>query len=439
LETLAIPLAVALGAIAILIGFYIGSRTKSAGPTTIHPLETSHAIENSFNAANNIANASNGDIDDLAVFTISRVFERSGNLEPLQVPSETKDSLGRLLQCAPRAVVATAETGLAIANTFVIAFQPKTMLRLATGTLEMMAAKRGGLRAIARGSGIVEHGRLFSVASIPVSCAVWQVLAIITAQKFLSDINQRLKSIETKLERIEKWLQHDRYGALKANLAYVEDILNVFLSGQLQPSDIPTFRVELENIERECSRFTYASQADSEVPISEAAGVQLSTFWTSPSLDKPLELIEYFNTTARFQLMAIHVRLAAIRVADALGSDEQMASQRTKRIREQLGAFDKLATTFSKSIDERISSARVKIDLSGKTDQTRETLQQSLQASLQEAREYKEQLLKEVGDIDTQLERGQLRVCLTVDLNEDGSVKQISRMLGEDAIAGTST
>jgi hypothetical protein len=58
-----------------------------------------------------------------------------------------------------------------------------------------------------------------------------------------------------------------------------------------------------------------------------------------PSLDKPLELIEYFNTTARFQLMATHVRLAAIRIGDALGSDEQMALQRTKRIREQLGAF----------------------------------------------------------------------------------------------------
>jgi hypothetical protein len=82
----------------------------------------------------------------------------------------------------------------------------------------------------------------------------------------------------------------------------------------------------------------------------------------------------------------------------------------------------------------------VKIDLSGKTDQTRQTLQQSLQASLQEAREYKEQLLKEVASIDTQLDQGQLGVCLTVDLNEDGSVKEISRMLGEDAKAtGTTT
>lgn len=138
--------------------------------------------------------------------------------------------------------------------------------------------------------------------------------------------------------------------------------------------------------------------------------------------------------------MATHVRLAVIRVGDALGSDGQMALQRTARIREQLQAFDALATKFSKSIEERSSSVKVTVDPFGKTDQTRQTLQQNLLASLQETREYKEQLLKEVAGIDTQLDQGQARVCLTVELSEDGSVKQISRMLSEDAMAaGTST
>lgn len=262
MEALAIPLAIALGTIAILIGFYIGSRSKPVGDTTIDPLETAHAIEKSFSAASDVSNVPSGDIDDLAVLTIRPILDRPGNLLPLQVPSEIKDGLGRLLQHVPRAAVSGAEAGLAFANTYVVTFQPNTMLRLATGALEMMPARGGGLRAIARGSGIVEHGRLFSVTSITMTCAVWQVLAIITAQKFLGDINQRLRSIETKLERIEKWLQHDRYGALKADLAYIEDILSVMLTGQLQPADIPIFRAELESIERECSRFTFASQAD---------------------------------------------------------------------------------------------------------------------------------------------------------------------------------
>jgi hypothetical protein len=230
----------------------------------------------------------------------------------------------------------------------------------------------------------------------------------------------------------------DRYGALKANLAYIEDILNVIRGGHLQQSDVLMFRVELESIERECSRFTYAGQADSELPISNAAGVHLSTFCRAPSLDKPLELIEYFNTTARFQLMATHVRIAAIRVGEVVGCDEEMAAQRTRRIREQLGAFDKLATEFSRSIEGKISSIKVAVDPFGRTGETRQALQQKLHANLAEAREYKEQLLQELSSVDAQLDQGQEWVRLSIDLAEDGSVKQLSRVLGDDATCGKS-
>jgi hypothetical protein len=77
----------------------------------------------------------------------------------------------------------------------------------------------------------------------------------------------------------------------------------------------------------------------------------------------------------------------------------------------------------------------VKLDLRGKTDESQLTLRQSLHASLQEMHEYKEQLLKEVDGIDLQLEQGQSPVRLIVEVNEDGSVTGINRMLAEDATA----
>lgn len=60
---------------------------------------------------------------------------------------------------------------------------------------------------------IVAHGTLVSAAALnpaAAALAVWQVMAMVTAQHYLHDIQQRLARIETGISDIKQWLEaHD--------------------------------------------------------------------------------------------------------------------------------------------------------------------------------------------------------------------------------------
>lgn len=75
---------------------------------------------------------------------------------------------------------------------------------------------------------IVEHGRLVQAGMSPVAgvAIVWQILAIITAQKFLSDINKRLANIESAINEIKGMIDLQEWSKIEGAYKYLAENLN---------------------------------------------------------------------------------------------------------------------------------------------------------------------------------------------------------------------
>jgi hypothetical protein len=119
----------------------------------------------------------------------------------------------------------------AFSGAYELVFSPHVAKGLQDGTLILVKSRAvdGGVRAIARGATdpkFVECGTLVTAGINPalVATFVWQALAIITAQKFLVDIDKRLAHLEREVQAIREWLENERTGKLLGNLECLRSI-----------------------------------------------------------------------------------------------------------------------------------------------------------------------------------------------------------------------
>ncbi len=93
-----------------------------------------------------------------------------------------------------------------------LSFSPEIQNAIQSGSLEWMKASGGGFRAMATDGKIIKsHGTITSINGLKtaqIGLIVWQTMAIITAQKYLADINQKLKDIKDQISSIEKLLKN---------------------------------------------------------------------------------------------------------------------------------------------------------------------------------------------------------------------------------------
>ena len=77
------------------------------------------------------------------------------------------------------------------------------MKKLLSGKLKLMNGPNGGCRTMAvnKSVRIVEHELLLPTnISLNTAATIWHILSIITAQKFLLDIDNKLKIIKNNIE-----------------------------------------------------------------------------------------------------------------------------------------------------------------------------------------------------------------------------------------------
>src|SRR5690606_37432018 len=128
-----------------------------------------------------------------------------------------------------------------------------------------MESLDGGFRAIAvnaKGKEIIQGaGSLHLAEGIKLTAglmAVWQVLAIVTAQAFLMDINKQLVNINKELEVIKNFLEHQQYASLISNFKYIQTLRDLLSSQGFENLEFAVFLNQLEHIERECTQIMVA-------------------------------------------------------------------------------------------------------------------------------------------------------------------------------------
>ena len=137
-------------------------------------------------------------------------------------------------------------------NTYQIVFSASTMAGLQNGQLALMNTVNGGAKAIAtQGGKTFEIGNVVSnpgVNPVALSLIVWQGLAIITAQKYLVDINRKLKNIEKGVNDIKDFLENERLSRIIGKVKYLSEVSEHLNSKELTESDVNTLNIKIEDI-----------------------------------------------------------------------------------------------------------------------------------------------------------------------------------------------
>lgn len=165
-------------------------------------------------------------------------------------------------------------------KTFEMKLDPTAAASLASGDLQLM--KSTAVPGAVRGNLIDADGTIRRQASWKqlakapaAAAAVWQVMAVVTAQKFLADIDRKLGELRRGIDDVTVFLEDERTGKLRGALVYLSNIAASLEQGDVDSCD--AFVVQLEGIEKECLQI--AEHLDRELE-RVAADVQA---WAPPS------------------------------------------------------------------------------------------------------------------------------------------------------------
>lgn len=202
-------------------------------------------------------------------------FYPAGALEGCETRSLDDSVLGRAAASIPQALVGLGMLREAVRGRYIVRFSAATRARLLDGTYDFMRDSVGRVHAIAVDAHtrtIAEHGVIETAGRLaPALAAIWQGLAVITAQKFLSDIDNKLQTIERKLDSIKKWLEDNYYGRLTGRLSYLGDLAARVQAGedsQEVRNTVESYNAKSTEASESLWNLTRTARQDLEVALS---------------------------------------------------------------------------------------------------------------------------------------------------------------------------
>jgi len=273
------------------------------------------------------------------------------NERPVDLPLTPKVR-ENLIDLLPQVPVLAAKGMLAASQTFVIKFSPDVARGIANGTLKVMKATEGGIRATAAAADgkIVGNATLLPAAGVnlaAVSLAVWQLAAIITAQKYLVDINWRLAAIEAGIEAIKEWLDTERKGKLIANLKYLQTLGRDIGNHDVSEAQANVFAGALEALDRECLQMMEQLRRQIDTSVGSFKNQTSPGSLVKDDLFKQLAGIE--SLSCQF-LLALCERYLAHQLMCALSGRRAAILARIGELDEQLEQFKDYVSGFCKGI-----------------------------------------------------------------------------------------
>lgn len=271
---------------------------------------------------------------------------------------EMKSALQSLVAHAPGLAMTV---GMASANNlYLLRFAPEVAQHLAEGSLELMKGNlQGGVRAIAVDAQghIASHGDLFKISGASVATVatgIWQVLAIVTAQKFLSDINKQLARIEKGLGSIKDWLENEHYSRLQSNYHYLVSVHEVLESNTLNLPDVTTFSNQLEHIHRESSQEILFSRQRAALISAEFGRQELSGVGLKDHSREAIALVQDYGQCAQALLLGIGIKGLAAQLRSALPVNKAFSLQRIQEVVRDSGSAKDEIQTFADKARARV-------------------------------------------------------------------------------------
>jgi hypothetical protein len=224
----------------------------------------------------------------------------------------------------------------------------------------VMKANGGGLRAAALdGQGkIIGQGILTpanGARALAATTAVWQIMAMITAQVYLAEINTRLANIERGIDEIRRLLQAEQISKLKAGLSGVREAAAALAQPDLRKAERDRYAGQLDQVWYDCDEvartllvlLSHAAIEFATLPLSawhqlgESAGLAQAALAT-------------FEQRAQAYLLAEYVRCMTISLRAPLGLHSVATEHRLAELRRGLDDWKQLIEAFFLVVNERV-------------------------------------------------------------------------------------
>jgi len=359
--------------------------------------------------------------------------------EPIAINDVIQTSLGPLLQQAPNIISNGRDV---IQNKIIIMFRPELTNGMKTGEMVIMKAKGRGNRLMvidAISKKIRGHGKFEIIKKVnpaKVALGAFNIMAVVTAQQFLVDINQNLVLISKEVKDIKDWLKDERYGVILGNINYMETITQTLLSRGLNNHEITTFFGHLEAIERESVQILYAIEQGWDKPLKNVNSLMVPKIKIG-NFDKELNKeIKNFEDISRSYLLCLYVRMVATKLLCALPTDRDLASRRLEDINTRMSNFEAIANNFEKCILDKIDS----LDKADPKLNFRQTVLDRCQQLSQQFNYVKSQKRKIENDFRINCDscKGQIKelsnpMYLEVEFDSDLKIKTIAKLNMEDS------
>jgi hypothetical protein len=242
-------------------------------------------------------------------------------------------------------------------QTWALRFSPEVTRQSNNGQLELMKTTLGQ-KPIAinpsNGNKIAEIGNLITTIN-PVAAVAfaWQVLAVITAQKFMADISKRLTAIENEVAGLRQFLIDEQEAEIIANYEYLGQVTASVLQGSLGPEDVIVIGTQLEDIERQSTRTLHVGMKSGRHRL-EMLKEKHGRAFTEGGLNESLAYAEkeagFFTNYSRLCLLALWVRGTATYLRAALPLNKVIAKNRLARIQDDLKRYRALQSEFGEKV-----------------------------------------------------------------------------------------
>lgn len=151
---------------------------------------------------------------------------------------------------------------------YVAKFPPEIMKGLKNGTIKLMQSG-SEIKAIAVNSSTNKFAKIATLEAaqsalnpLATAIAVWQVLAFVTSQKYLSDMNNKMQNIIEQINDLKYKLDNERIGKIEGNLKYLQSFNELLNNGFVKTEDLFVYNIQLETIERECLQVIHSFNLD---------------------------------------------------------------------------------------------------------------------------------------------------------------------------------
>ena len=138
-----------------------------------------------------------------------------------------------------------------------VKFSPEITKGLLNGTLKLMGEGTRAEAVTATGSPLIKgSAEVISSAGNPVTLGLlaWQIAAVVTAQRFLAEIDDKLREVEHGLEGIQHLLKDTMKNTLSANIVQLRDMSFRLQNGKVTESELQAVYSFLIKVEGDCLR-----------------------------------------------------------------------------------------------------------------------------------------------------------------------------------------